>query len=120
MHRSSAYVQKHQDPLQLRTARDRRRDPRGFAAVREKSERLQQAVESERRRIPCGRRTDSRSLQEASGLARDKRGSEKPRGRGRQGAGARRPEVRADLALKTSTNSARAGYRGNLFGREDV
>src|SRR5207302_1969665 len=114
-HRGNAYVQKHQDALQLRSARDGRGDSCGLAAIREESEWLQQAFESERSRISCGRRPDSRSFQEPAGLARDERRPEEPRGRGRQGSGARRPEVRS--AVKTSTNSARAG---NLFGRADV
>src|SRR2546426_5417930 len=37
---------------------------------RSKSERLQQTVESQRSRIPCGRRPDSRSFQEPSELDR--------------------------------------------------
>src|SRR5437879_6477384 len=77
-HGGNAYVQKHQDPLQLRTARDRRRDSCGVAAIREKSERLQQTIESERSRIPCGRRRDSRSFQEPSELARDECSAEEP------------------------------------------
>lgn len=41
------HVQKHQNPLQLRAARDRRRGPQGIASVRPQAVRLLEAVEGE-------------------------------------------------------------------------
>ncbi len=62
----NAYVQKHQDSLQLRSARDRRRDSCSLASIRQKSERLQQAIEGQRSCIPCGCGRDSNSFQKPS------------------------------------------------------
>src|SRR6185503_21085776 len=89
-----AHVSQHQDAVQLRAAGDRSRDSRFGAAVRAQAQRLQQAVQSERRGVqPSGRRGDVRGL-EAHLLARDYGRAAQSRDRGREGEGARQSALR--------------------------
>ncbi len=48
------YVSKHHDPAQLQTACDSRRNPRVFAAVRPKTQRLHKALQGQRTRLHSG------------------------------------------------------------------
>ena len=83
------YVQKHQDPLQLRTTRNGGRDPRGFTPICKEDQWLQQAIESQRGCLLRRRRRRHGNLQPPPLLAGDERAAKKSSGRGGEGTRAR-------------------------------
>src|SRR5277367_2992921 len=66
---AAANVQEYQNPFQFRAAGHRRRDSGGVASVREKNQRVQQAVEGERGIFHGGGGRDRGDLAAAAGFA---------------------------------------------------
>lgn len=90
---SLSEVQKHQKPFQLRSAGDGRRSAGGFAAIRQKSERVQQTIEIQRSRIPGSRWWSRGNFEKPVELASNKCSAEKSRRRSGQSARSRRPKI---------------------------